>query len=279
MDPDVTGKELERFILAELRTLPEDRAETVAKHLVMVARLLESDPARALEHGVRAKEVATRVGVVRETLGTAAYAAGDFGLALSELKAARRINGSMDFIAMMADCERGLGRPERALDLIASITGRLPSDTAVELLIVEAGARRDLGDVEAAVLVLQRPELRSTTDQPWLARLRYAYADALLAAGRTADAQTWFAAAAAADRDGTTAAAERLAELTGYAVISHDGGIEIGDASLEGDEPEDAALEGDEPEDASLEGDGPATGGENASAPGVGPDTVPERHG
>jgi hypothetical protein len=48
------------------------------------------------------------------------------------------------------------------------------------------------------------------------ARLLYAYADALLAAGRTNDAREAFAKAAVADTHGETDAAERLDELDGF---------------------------------------------------------------
>jgi hypothetical protein len=51
--------------------------------------------------------------------------------------------------------------------------------------------------------------------KPWTARLRYAYADALLAAGRESEAREWFAKAVEADRDGSTDASDRLAELDG----------------------------------------------------------------
>ena len=105
----------------------------------------------------------------------AAYAAGEFSSALTELRAAARISGSPDYLPMMADCERGLGRPERALALATSAeSGRLDREGKVELLIVAAGARRDLGQADAAVLTLQVPALRARGAAPWLARLRYA---------------------------------------------------------------------------------------------------------
>lgn len=81
------------------------------------------------------------------------------------------------------------------------------------MLIVAAGARRDLGDVEAAVVSLQVPELRSKANEPWVARLRYAYADLLAAAGRTGEARRWFVRAAEADIDDETDAAARAQEL------------------------------------------------------------------
>jgi hypothetical protein len=67
---------------------------------------------------------------------------------------------------------------------------------------VTAGARRDRGEFDAAVSVLEGSDLRSRSRAEWVARLRYAYADALLAAGRNADALEWFHRAAACGRAG-----------------------------------------------------------------------------
>jgi predicted negative regulator of RcsB-dependent stress response len=85
----------------------------------------------------------------------------------------------------------------------------------IELRIVESGIRRDQGLADAAVIALQVPELTSGRLRPWSARLFYAYADALLAAGRTDEAREAFARAADADPDGETDAADRLDELDG----------------------------------------------------------------
>jgi hypothetical protein len=85
----------------------------------------------------------------------------------------------------------------------------------VEMRLVAAGARRDMGQLDAAIVTLQSPELASGSVQPWTARLRYAYADALVAAGREGEAREWFAKAVEADRDGSTDASDRLAELDG----------------------------------------------------------------
>jgi hypothetical protein len=115
---------------------------------------------------------------------------------------------------MLADSERALGRIDRALGVIAdSRKFTLDRATEVELRIVESGIRRDQGLAEAAVVVLQLPELKERRMRPWSARLFYAYADALLDAGRTEQAREWFARAAAADRDEQTDAAERFDEL------------------------------------------------------------------
>lgn len=215
-DPEVTGRELDDDVRSELSTLSGGAAGAVARHLVMAGRLIDDDPALAYEHALAARRRAARVGVVREATGVAAYAAGRYSDALSELRAARRITGSPEYLPMMADSERGLGRPRRALDLAAdpAVAG-LDIAGRIEMLIVAAGARRDLGQLEAAAVSLQIPELRSRSQRPWVARLRYAYADALAALGRVEEARHWFVKAAEADRDDETEALDRIAELDG----------------------------------------------------------------
>jgi tetratricopeptide (TPR) repeat protein len=154
--------------------------------------------------------------VVREACGIAAYRTGRWAEALSELRAARRLTGRDDYLPIMADCERALGRLDRALALVREAsTADLDRATRIELRIVESGIRRDQGLSDAAVLALQVPELTSGRLRPWSARLFYAYADALLAAGRADEARDAFARAAQADPDGETDAADRLDELDG----------------------------------------------------------------
>ncbi|MDP9844729.1 hypothetical protein [Streptosporangium lutulentum] len=174
----------------------------------------------AYEHTKVARRFAARIGVIREAVGIAAYHAGHFAEALSDLRAARRMTGSDAFLPVMADCERGLGRPERALDLVRSKEAEhLDRMGKIELAIVESGARRDLGQKDAAVITLQRlPELRDTRPQPWSARLAFAYADALAEAGHEGPAAEWFGRSMAFDEDGETDAAERYAELTGAVI-------------------------------------------------------------
>ncbi|SEG64218.1 hypothetical protein SAMN04489712_1083 [Thermomonospora echinospora] len=218
---DVTGEELDAEARVELRTLPRDLATKVARHLVMAGRLVDDDPQTAFRHAQAARRLASRVGIVREAAGLAAYHTGEWSEALAELRAARRLRNTEEaYLPILADCERGLGRPERALDLAKSPAARdLDQADRIELKIVESGARRDLGQLDAAVVTLQIPELRDKRLQPWSARLFYAYADALLEAGREEEAGEWFARAAAADRDGETDAAERYAELAGLEII------------------------------------------------------------
>jgi hypothetical protein len=246
---DVTGDELDELARAELRTLPKDLATRVARHLVMAGRLVDEDSTAAYAHARAARRVASRVGIVREACGFAAYHAGEWSDALAELRAARRLAGREDaYVAIMADCERGLGRPERALDIAKSANVKnLEHDERVELRMVESGARRDLGQYDAAVVALQIPELKDRRLRPWSARLFYAYADALLDAGREDDARDWFARAAAADRDGETDAAERHADLEGLEIVDAES-IESEAADFQALEPEAADAEALEPE-------------------------------
>jgi tetratricopeptide (TPR) repeat protein len=186
----------------------------VARYLVAAG--LAEDPEQGYGYAQAAKRLAARVGVVREACGITAYRTGHWAEALSEFRAARRMTGRDDYLPIMADCERALGRPDRALALVREAN---PADLSraaqVELRIVESGIRRDQGLTEAAILVLQVPELTSSRIRPWSARLFYAYGDALLAADRPGEARDAFLRAVEADPDGETDAAERLDELDG----------------------------------------------------------------
>lgn len=241
--PDnVTGKELDRSVWTELRTLSKENAQGVARHLVAAAQALEYDEDLALEHAEHAAKRAGRVAAVREALGFVRYRRGEFADALREFRTARRLSGSNHLIALMVDCERGLGRPDRALELAASAEAKdLSESDNIELAIVVSGVRRDLGQPDAAVMGLRIPALERATDQPWAARLFYAYADALLATGDEVGARSWFVRALDADVDGETDAAGRLG-------IADD--LEVTDL-LDGEESEaeaDADVVGDTPD-------------------------------
>ena len=213
----MTGKELDRSIHQQLRTLSKENAEGVAQHLVMAAALLEVDDfAGAEAHAETAVRRAGRVPAAREALALVAYRKGEWARALSEFRTARRLSGSSHMLALMVDCERGLDRPERALELAMSPEARsLAVEDRVELAIVISGIRRDLGQLDAARLALEIPQLKGSGRKPWAARLSYAYAETLLATGREEEAREWFARSADADHDLETDAAERLAELDG----------------------------------------------------------------
>lgn len=214
----MTPGELDADVRRDLRGLQKETAESVARHLVAAGMLVDEDPERALQHARYARRRAARIAVVRETAGIVAYHAGEWNEALGEFRAARRMGGGSGHVPVMADIERALGRPERALDMTRGPEARgLDQAERVELLIVAAGARRDLGELDAAVVGLQVPELDAARRDPWSARLFYAYADNLLAVGRRSEAVQWFVHAFDADTEGQTDAADRIADLTGEA--------------------------------------------------------------
>lgn len=211
---DVEAKQLSPEVRRELTTLDKATADYVAKHLVMAGDLLEEDPEAALEHARAARGRASRIAAIREAVGIAAYHCGDWAQALSELRAARRMGSKSPLLALIADCERGVGRPERAIELGRSPEAeQLTGDDADELKIVLAGARCDLGQPAQALALLSNPPLDSTRTGQTAARLFYVYAETLLALDRTNDAVQWFLHAAAADLEGVTDAEDRVAEL------------------------------------------------------------------
>ena len=234
---DLDPRSLDAEVRGQLRALARGVAEQVSLRLVAAGELIDVDPETALAHALVARRLASRIPAVREAVGLAAYHAGQWQAAIGELRAYHRMTGRQSHLAMLADCERALGRSERAIDLYRGADrGQMSRDEAAELLIVAAGARADLGQRDAALSMLQVPELRA--DEPWVARLRYAYADALLGVGRRDDAREWFARAAEVDEDATTDAAERLLELDGV-VLDDDVNDDLDDRELE-----DADLDG-----------------------------------
>lgn len=213
---------LHRAVRAELRSLPKDLAEIVAGHLVVAGQLVDSEPELAYAHAEAARRRASRLPIVREAAAETAYAAGHYDVALSEFRALRRMTGSDDFLPVMADCERALGRPQNALKLAKESERRdLDPTLRVEMTIVEAGARADLGQHPEARRILDRA-IREAVPRPELAlanaRLQYAYADLLLRAGQQAEARHWFASAANLDTGQQTDAQQRVDELDGFLI-------------------------------------------------------------
>lgn len=154
---DVTGKDLDRDAHGRLRTLSKDNAEDVARHLVMAGRLLDEDPERAYRHAQVALARGGRVDVVREAAALTAYATGRYAEALREFRTVTRLSGSHEHLALVADCERGLGRPEKALEIANSGDAKgLDKMSRAELELVVAGARADLQEFDAALLALDR---------------------------------------------------------------------------------------------------------------------------
>ncbi|WP_460634152.1 hypothetical protein [Leifsonia lichenia] len=186
------ARDLDKGARVELKTLSKDNADWVARHLVMAAQLIEEDPEQAHTHALSAARRAGRIAVVRETLAITAYATGDYALALRELRTYRRISGSNDQLPLMVDSERGVGRPDRALELGRSVDrSTLPNDVQVSLAIAMSGARLDLEQPEAALAELEIPQLDPNRAFSWSPDLFHAYADVLGELGRAEDSEVW----------------------------------------------------------------------------------------
>ncbi|WP_232534290.1 lipopolysaccharide assembly protein LapB [Plantactinospora sp. KBS50] len=229
----------------------------MARHLVAAGQLIDEEPAEALAHALAARRLASRVAAVREAVGLAAYHSGEWQTAIAELRTYHRMSGRQTHLAVIADSERALGRPERAVDLYRGADrATLDQVGAIELLIVAAGARADMGQGDAAVAMLQVRELTAEPAQPWTARLRYAYADALLGVGRRDEAREWFARAADVDEESETDAAERLLELDGV-VLDDDSDDEL-DGDADGEVDRDGETGADAVRDADVDIDADA---------------------
>ncbi|WP_369133798.1 hypothetical protein [Modestobacter sp. I12A-02662] len=240
-----------------LRGLDSRNAATVGRHLVAAGGLLDEDPELALAHARAARDRASRLAVVREAVGVAAYHAGDFAEAGRELRAYARMSGDQSYRAVLADCERALGRPENALRLVQEALQDAPDrDELVELRLVEAGARKDLGEGPAAALVLEAalggrptPEGLGRADVGRL-RLATAYADLLADRGEADRASQWYAAIAAADPDDLTGVSEHFGEAEAEADDDEVDAVELGedevDLGEDEDEDEDDELDEDE---------------------------------
>ncbi len=196
-DPEIpetiAANQLDRVARNELKTLSKDNADWVARHLVMAGALIDESPELAHKHALAAGRRAGRIAVVRESVGITAYAIGEFELALRELRTYRRLSGKDDQLPLMVDSERGIGRPEKALELGRSVP-RATLDPAVQvaLAIAMSGARLDLGQAEAALVELQIPQLDPERAFSWSPALFDAYATVLEDLGRTDEAEQWW---------------------------------------------------------------------------------------
>lgn len=211
--------ELDPEVRRDLRGLSKEGAEFVGAHLFMAGMLIDEDPALAWRHARAARSKGGRIAVVRETVGLVAYRAAEWAEAIAELRAARRMSGGPGQLPVMADCERALGHPEKAIEMSRSAEAAdLDPASAAELRIVVAGARADLGQLDAALAHLEAA-VESEKLEPFSARLFYAYADLLLQAERRPEAIDFFMKAAEADVDEETDAGDRLTELAGEATV------------------------------------------------------------
>ena len=274
--------DLDRAARAPLRTLSKENANQVGRHLVMVGRLIDVDPELAYEHAQAAVRSGGRVDVVREAAGLAAYRTGRYAEALRELRTVRRLNGSSEHLAIMADCERGLGRPERAIALAQTPEAEtLAPEGRVELAIVVSGARGDLGELDAALAVLDQIEIPRGER---LLEARVAVARSLVheAAGRESDAAAALvgftddeirAASGEVDEEDDVVVYDLTEELVPEPETPDDAAATEGDdTDTSADTPSgDAQVAEGESDDAALEADDP-TSGATQTAEAVAPD-------
>ncbi|MET0714757.1 MAG: hypothetical protein ABWY57_07570, partial [Mycetocola sp.] len=253
-DPDipvsVTANDLDRVARNELKTLTTDNAERVARHLAMAAMLIDEDPELAHQHALSAARRAGRIGVVRETLAITAYETGDYALALRELRTHRRITGSNDQLPLMVDSERGVGRPERALEVGRSVDrATLSPSVRVALSIAMSGARLDLGQPELALAELQVPELDPHRAFEWSPELFAAQAEVLEELKRADEASVWrkraeVASAALAERSGEYEA--ETVEVFEILEIDDEEDIDVESAEADSDQGDDLGAELDD---------------------------------
>jgi len=189
---EILPADLAMPVRAQLKTLTAENADMVARHLIMVQILIDQDPELAHKHAKAAAARAGRIAVVRETIGITAYTVGDYPLALRELMTFRRISGSNDQLPIMVDCERGMGRPDRALELGRSVDrNTLEPAVRVNLAIAMSGARLDRGETELALAELQIAELNPQKVFDYSPPLFWACADVLEDLKRTDEAAKW----------------------------------------------------------------------------------------
>jgi len=191
----------------------------VGAHLLAAGMLIDSDPRLAYAHAEAARRRAARLPVVREAAAEAAYAAGEFSAALTEYRALRRMTGSVEYLAVIADCERALGRPEAALRLLREQPlADVDDDVRIEMLLVEAGAREDLGQTDEAWRLLKQAVDNAPGSAVARARVQHGFAELLLRGGDEAGARRWLASAARLDEEGVVGSADRIAELDGMVI-------------------------------------------------------------
>ena len=225
---------------AELRGLNKSLADRVGGHLRAVGELVDSDPQLALRHALVARRLASRLPVVREVTADTAYAAEDYETALTEYRAIHRMSGNDDYLPVIADCERAVGKHQAALRTLRQAReAKLSVPQQVEVILVEAGIRDDLGQRPEALRLLKDAISGGRGGRDGQARLRFAYANLLAATGRVESAREWLVSASHYDDQDALGVGEAIAELDGVAVTDDvlDDEFEVIDIEVIEEEP------------------------------------------
>lgn len=262
----ISGRALAGPVRQQLSPLSREHAEVVANHLAAAGTLIDSDPEAAYQHARYAVESAGRIAATREALGLVAYRLGKYEEALRELRTHRRITGATENVPVIADCERGRGKPQKALDMFAEAKqDDYDPKTWIEFVLVVAGAHMDMDNIPAAKALIEAQGF--TGHAPGSAvRLLSMYADILRAEGdeKTGDKYEELA----------RRTAQRTNVLFGDEVPDPNEGIQIITIEEEPEEPEEPETSGSEeaPESAEASEDAPKPESEDAPNPDVDPD-------
>ncbi len=250
---EIEPRQLDKVARAELKTLSKENADFVARHLVMAGELIDEDPALAHQHAQAAGRRAGRIAVVRETIAITAYALEDYALTLRELRTYRRISGRNDQLPLMVDSERGLERPDRALELGRSVeVDTLDVPVRVSLAIAMSGARLDLDQKDAALRELEIPQLDRTRAYSYSPDLFDAYGTVLEELGRETEAAEWYTLARRARAALNTLDTEEdreTVEIVEEEIIGFDGGDIALDDELSGGSVDSVELGDAEPDE------------------------------
>lgn len=215
-------------VRAELRSLPADTAKAVGGHILAASELVDDEPELALKHARAARRKAGRLPVAREIAAEVAYAAGDYESALSDYRALVRMNGNPNFLPVIADCERALGKYQTALRTLRQAhDADLDVVQETETILVEAGLRADMGQPSEALRLLKTAIVNKQGGRAEQARLRYAYARQLAAGGQVAAAKEWFSSADRYDDEQVLGAKDEVAALEGKNLTEDDGEFDI----------------------------------------------------
>ncbi len=202
-------------IVAELRRVarPGCQDEAISRLERAVELLGRGDARGAASEASKAKPLALRSPAVREVLGLALYEQARYREALSEMQAYRRMSGRADQNHIIADCNRAIGHPERAVPLAEeAIRARIPLEAKAEAVVVAASALADMGRFEQALALLRRVKTQDDVARAEVLRVWYVIGDVLVRAGRLVEAGRQFQKILRHD-PGAFDVAERLAQL------------------------------------------------------------------
>jgi tetratricopeptide (TPR) repeat protein len=178
----------------------------VDRAVVIVERALKAlqsgDVDRAASLAREAKSAAPRSPRVRELLGLAAYRTGEFHEALKELQTYRRLTGFLDENHVIADCQRALGQPARALATCAEVVQQRVSPSVwAETKIIAAATLADEGDFDGALREIRQADVDTRETQDYHLRVWYVAGDILERMGRHDDARSLWERVYAEDPD------------------------------------------------------------------------------